>query len=90
MYWISDDGASILFQSGTIIKRVIKHKVCGIQALDDDRIRIDLGDPLQNFCFRKSDVEDPFTVDVHQLCDKINTMITKCVCCNCETVDNPV
>ena len=89
MYSILDDGASLMFQFGAITKRIIKHKVCGIQVLDDDIIKIDLGNTLQNFYFRKSMVTVPAAADVNQLCTIINSMITDCVCCGCDTIVIP-
>lgn len=89
MYKLTDDGASLLFQTGTKIKRISKHNVHSVEAIDLDVVKIDVGHPLRNLYLRKSKTQEPAVVNAEELCAAINAMITKCVCCGCHEPVNP-
>lgn len=89
MYKLTDDGASLRFEAGAKIKRLIKHQVHGVEAINTDVVKIDVGHPLRNLYLRKSAVQEPEVESAEDLCAAINEMITNCVCCDCSPNVNP-
>jgi hypothetical protein len=89
MYKITDDGASLRFVNGAKIKRISKHIVHSVAAVDLDVVKIDVGHPLRNLYLRKSKTQEPAVGNAEELCAAINAMITKCICCGCHEPVNP-
>jgi hypothetical protein len=89
MYKLTDDGASLLFEAGTKTKRVLKHRVQGVEVIAADLVKIDVGHCLRNLYVRKSQVSQPAVATAEDLCEAINEMITNCVCCDCGKTVNP-
>lgn len=84
-YQIIDSGASLKILNETGEKLIAKASVVCITIVRVEMIRIELQNPDSIIYLRHSNVSVPITASPNELKEWINSRITACLCCNCES-----
>jgi hypothetical protein len=84
-YQIYNNGAFIRIVSESGERRIMKQYIVEVRAVNEQTLKIDVGDPLSAIYINQPAVTDPSVGDAATLRDLINIMITGCVC---KTVPN--
>ena len=86
-YRIIDKGASICISNDVEEKLILKHHIVEISVVKERVIKIAVQNVLKTVFIKASDIKEPIWGTFHELRDLINSMITTCVCCQCDCPD---